>query len=151
MPEHSYSRCWLHVIWATHGWHKTLSENAAKEVSNFLRRYVQGKSIFLKTIYVNDDHVHMLVDLPTNLSIQELVKLLKGSSSHWINENRLVAGRFRWQRGYGVFSVSQSQLPTIERYIADQREHHRRKTFADEYELFIKKNGLELNDDGRVA
>jgi Transposase IS200 like len=67
----------------------------------------------------------------------------KGDSSHWINENKLIPERFAWGRGYGAFSVSHSDVPRVAAYIAGQEEHHKKKTFAEEYELFVKRYGLE--------
>ena len=101
----------------------------------------------MKINYFNPEHVHALIDLPTNKSIEEVVQLLKGSSSHWINENRLLRGRFSWGRGYGAFSVSHSDVDQVAAYIANQQEHHRKKTFEQEFELFVKRYGLEWHDD----
>jgi REP element-mobilizing transposase RayT len=101
----------------------------------------------MKINYVNPDHVHTLIDLPTNKSIEDVVKLVKGDSSHWINENRLLRGRFGWSRGYGAFSVSHSDVEKVASYIARQEEHHRRKSFSAEFELFIKKYGLEWHEE----
>ncbi|MGI9069087.1 MAG: IS200/IS605 family transposase [Pyrinomonadaceae bacterium] len=96
----------------------------------------------------NADHTHTLIDLPTSLSIEDAVKLFKGSSSHWINEQNLVKGRFAWGRGYGAFSVSHSDVGRVARYIANQREHHLKRSFAEEYTLFMKRYGLEWHDEG---
>jgi putative transposase len=101
----------------------------------------------MKTNYFNAEHVHALIDLPTNKSIEEAVQLLKGSSSHWINQNRLLRGRFSWGRGYGAFSVSHSHVNQVAAYIAGQEAHHRKKPFGQEFELFVKKYGLEWRDD----
>ena len=101
----------------------------------------------MKTNYFNAEHVHALIDLPTSKSIEEAVQLLKGSSSHWINQNRLLRGRFSWRRGYGAFSVSHSHVNQVAAYIASQEAHHRKKPFSEEFELFVKKYGLEWRDD----
>jgi putative transposase len=74
----------------------------------------------MKINFVNPDHVHALIDLPTAISIEKLVQLLKGSSSHWVNSNKLVTGKFAWGRGYAAFSVSHSNVDLVARYIADQ-------------------------------
>lgn len=101
----------------------------------------------MKINYFNADHTHSLIDLPTNLSIEQAIQLLKGSSSHWINQNRLVRGKFAWGRGYGAFSVSHSDVGRVAKYIADQEGHHRKRTFEDEYQLFVEKYGLEWRDE----
>lgn len=96
---------------------------------------------------MNADHEHTLIDLPTGKSIEEVVQLFKGSSSHWINENRLWRGRFAWGRGYGAFSVSHSHVYQVAAYIAGHEAHHRKKPFGEEFELFVKKYGLEWHED----
>lgn len=148
MSLHSYSKVWLHLIWSTHNKEKVLLKDVRKQVSNFLYTYAEEKEIYMKTNYVNAEHVHALIDLPTTLSIDECLKLLKGSSSHYINDNRLVNNKFRWARGYGAFSVSESQLKKVVDYINNQEEHHRAKSFTEEYELFMKKYGIKYVKNG---
>src|SRR5258706_9070532 len=147
MSRHSYSRCWLHLIWTTLDREPMLIKPAAVRASRFLTQYALEKSIYLKINYCNPDHVHALIDLPTSQSIEQVVKLLKGSSSHWINQNRLLRGRFSWGRGYGAFSVSHSQIDRVAAYITKQEDHHRRKTFDQEFEVFVKRYGLEWRPD----
>jgi REP element-mobilizing transposase RayT len=94
MSAHSYSRCWIHLIWGTLDRAKVLNKAAAKRVSHYLDDYAESKGVYVKINYVNADHVHALVDLPTVLSIEELMQLLKGNSSHWINSNDIITGKF---------------------------------------------------------
>ena len=124
-----------------------LSKDAAVKTSAYLTNYAQEKKIYMKINYVNADHVHVLIDLPTNKSIEELMQLFKGSSSHWINESNLVSGKFGWARGYGAFSVSQSGVAEVAKYIAEQEEHHRNKSFGEELKLFGGAVRLEWHDD----
>ena len=147
MSTHSYSRCWLHLIWETLRREPTLEKRAAARASVNLSEYSYEKGIYMKINHFNADHTHALIDLPTNQTIEEGVHLFKGSSSHWINENQLVKGRFAWGRGYGAFSVSHSDVDKVANYIARQEEHHRKRTFADEYELFVTRYGLEWRDE----
>ena len=100
--------------------------------------------------YVNPEHAHALIDLPTQYSIEEIFKLIKGASSHWINQNRLVKGKFFWGRGYGVFSVSQSSVAHVARYIEAQEKHHRKRTFLEEYQHMIRRYGLEWSGEKTV-
>ena len=83
-----------------------LFNEAVARVSGFLTEYAEANGIYMKINYVNPEHVHALIDLPTRYSIEDVFKLLKGASSHWINENALLRGKFGWGRGYGAFSVS---------------------------------------------
>jgi REP element-mobilizing transposase RayT len=125
-----------------------LDKRAAVKASANLSEYSLQKGIYMKINYFNSDHTHTLIDLPTNLTIEQVVQLLKGSSSHWINEQKMLRGRFAWGRGYGAFSVSHSDVDRVAKYIAGQEEHHRRTTFPQEYELFVKRYGLEWSDEG---
>ena len=101
----------------------------------------------MKIDYVNPDHVHVLVDLPTHLCIEDGMQLLKGGSSHWINESKLLPGKFGWGRGYGAFSVSQSGAAEAARYIANQEEHHRKKSFGEELKLLVERYELRWKED----
>src|SRR6516165_5453671 len=122
MSLHSYSRVWLHLVWGTLERRPLLGRPAAAKVSAFLSGYASEKGIYMKINYVNSDHAHVLIDLPTNLTIEQTMQLFKGSSSHWINESNLIAGKFGWGRGYGAFSVSHSGVEEVAKYIATQEE-----------------------------
>jgi len=125
-----------------------LNKRAASKASSFLTEYAKQRGIFMRINYFNADHTHALIDLPTNICIEEVIKLLKGSSSHWLNQPKLLKGHFAWGRGSGAFSVSHSDLDRVTRYIANREEHHRINTYAEEFEMFIKRYGLEWRDDG---
>src|SRR5437763_15901926 len=150
MSMHSYSRVWVHLIWATLERRPLLSKPAAVKLSGYLSSYSAEKGIYMKINYVNPEHVHALVDLPTHLCLEDVMQLFKGSSSHWINENNLIPGKFGWGRGYGVFSVSHSGVGEVAKYIANQEEHHRKRSYADELRLFVERYGLKWRDDKTV-
>ena len=144
MSLHSYSKCWLHLIWGTLKREKLLDKKEnRKQLSIYLYEYASSKKIFMKKNYVNSDHTHALIDLPTSYSIEDVLQLIKGSSSHWINQNDFLKTKFSWGRGYGAFSVSESNLEKVVIYIANQEEYHRKKTFEEEYQEFIKAYGLQ--------
>jgi putative transposase len=94
MSTHSYSRLWTHLIWETLNREPMLDKRAAAKASLFLTDYSQQKGIYMKINYFNADHTHALIDLPTRYSIEEVIKLLKGGSSYWINHNGLIKNRF---------------------------------------------------------
>jgi REP element-mobilizing transposase RayT len=135
------------LIWGTLNREKLLNKTAAVRVSRYVTEYAEEQGMYMKINYVNADHVHALIDLPTALSIEKVIQLLKGSSSHWINSHDIVVGKFAWGRGYGAFSVSQSNVNRVARYIAGQEEHHRVRTFAEELREFIDRHGLQWKDD----
>jgi len=112
-----------------------------------MAEYADKHDMYMKINFVNPDHVHALIDLPTALSIEKLIQLLKGSSSHWVNASDLITGKFAWARGYGAFSVSQSNVDQVARYIGDQEEHHRVRTLAEELRELIDRHGLRWHDE----
>ena len=126
------------MVWSTKGRHKILKKRVRISLSDFLSEYSLSKGIYMKANYVNSDHVHILIDLPSNMTIESIAKTLKGGSSYWLNRNRLTKNKFSWARGYGAFSVSQSNLDKVIRYIADQETHHKKRSFTEEYEAFLK-------------
>src|SRR5213593_4788194 len=96
MSVHSSCRIWIHLIWGTLDRERLLNKTAAARISRYLTEHAEEKGIYMKINHVNADHVHALIDLPTSLSIEELMQLLKGSSSHWINANNIITGKFAW-------------------------------------------------------
>ena len=147
MSTHSYTRLWTHLIWETLSREPMLDKRAAANASSYLTDYSKQRGIYMKINYFNADHTHALIDLPTNICIEELIKLFKGSSSHWINQQKMLKGHFAWGRGYGAFSVSHSDVEKVAKYIANQEEHHRKRTYAEEFGLFVKRYGLEWRDE----
>ncbi len=123
MSVRSYTKIWLHLIWGTHNRNKLLLEKSLrKELSTHLYKYSKEKGIYMKINYVNSDHVHAIISLPTNYTIENVLKLIKGNSSYWINKK--IGSKFSWARGYAAFSVSESVLSKVENYIKNQEEHH---------------------------
>jgi len=106
MSIHSYTKCWLHFIWNTKNHERIIKNEAALKISKYLYSYAEEHSIYMAINYVNMEHVHILLDLPSSKTIEDMAKLLKGSSSFWINKERIINNKFSWGRGYGAFSVS---------------------------------------------
>ena len=103
----------------------------------------------LKPILIGgvEDHIHMLFSMPPNIAVSEALKRIKGGSSVWIKENFPACRAFKWQDGYGAFTVSKSQIPEIETYIRTQREHHQTRLFKDEYRAFLDKHGIDYQEE----
>lgn len=146
MSQHAYSKCLIHMVWGTKRRKPMLAREVRKKLSTYLYQYAEGKQIYMHINYVNADHVHVLIDLPRHIALQKIAKLLKGSSSFWINKNRLTKSKFRWARGYGAFSVSASAIEKVKSYIRTQEEHHRKKTFKEELDDFLSAYELEVQN-----
>jgi len=93
-----------------------------------------------------DDHIHMLLGIPPTIPISEALKQLKGGSSGWIKQNITGCRGFGWQDGYGAFTLSKSQESEVKDYIRNQREHHRVRTFQEEYRAFLHRHGIQYNE-----
>ncbi len=144
MSVRSYTKIWLHLIWGTHNHENYLPDRTLrKELSKYYYAYSEEKKIYMKANYVNTDHVHALIDLPTNITLEDIFHLYKGSSSNWINKK--VSYKFSWSIGYGAFSVSESNIDKVVKYIMNQEEHHHKMSFAEEYEKFLQKHNVVLN------
>jgi putative transposase len=92
------------------------------------------------------DHLHLFVGLNPNQSISDLIRIVKSDSSEWINRGKLTRNKFQWQQGYGAFSHSRSQVDKVVNYIANQQEHHKKKTFLDEYQQILKDFNIEFDE-----
>jgi len=115
-------------------------------VFKYIAGIIKGKN--QKPIIVNGvaDHVHVFVGLKPSMSIADLVRDIKNNSSNYINAQKWVRGKFSWQEGYGAFSYAHSQIEDVYQYIANQEEHHRKKTFKEEYLEFLRRFEIDYND-----
>lgn len=137
MSVRSYTKIWLHLVWGTYNHENNLPDrNLRKQLSQNFYEYSENKNIYMKINYVNQDHIHALIDLPTNITIEDVFHLFKGSSSNWVNKQ--ISYKFSWSKGYGAFSVSESNIDKVVKYIVNQEEHHRRMNFIEEYNEFLK-------------
>lgn len=144
MAIQSYSRCWLHLIWGTYRGERVLPREVRIALSEYFYQYAKSKRVYMPGNYVNADHVHCLVDLPAAYTVEQLVELLQTRSREWINRHRLISETFRWSKGFGAFSVSQSKVKETLAYILQQDAIHRGKSFPAEYREFIRAYRLKL-------
>ncbi len=138
-----FVRIWVHLIWSTKNRERIITKKLRPALLSHMKEKAKQKNIFLDQINCVEDHCHALISLGASQTISKVTFLLKGESSHWINENRLIMGKFGWQDEYMALSVSESQVEKVRNYIKNQEEHHRRKSFREEYEEFIKKYGFK--------
>jgi putative transposase len=136
---HSYVKVYIHVVWSTKNRKPFLGYQVRPHLQQHILEYAQIKGISIISIGVQKEHVHVLVSIRSDQNIDDVVKLLKGESSHWINSENLIKPKFSWQRGYGAFSLSPSHVEAVRGYINNQDEHHRKKSYIEEItELLIK-------------
>ena len=140
MPKHSLKICWFHIIWSTKNRIPFFQDKKkCVQVTKIIKNICLENNIYFKIGHINPEHIHILVDLPVDLTIKRMMQLIKGISSHTINESLMFKQKFSWARGYAAFSVSESQLDKVIHYIKNQDEHHRRMSFREEWELFCRK------------
>jgi putative transposase len=139
-----YVRVWIHLIWSTKDRAPLLTKELRHQVINHIKANASNKGILLDTINGVSDHVHALISIKTDQTIAKVAQLLKGESLHWMNAAKLSCGKFEWQDEYIVISVSESMVDKVRKYIKNQEEHHRTKTFAEEYEEFMEKYGFVI-------
>ena len=135
----------IHVVFSTKQRFKLLHKDWRDDLFAYMGGIAtEHKSKLLRSGGV-EDHVHLLMKIHPKFAISDTIKLIKGNSSRWINDNKKIAARFEWQRGYRAFSVSESMSNTVKRYIENQEEHHRRQSFKDEYITFLNKHNIEYD------
>lgn len=143
----SLAKVYVHIVFSTKNRHPFLLDNA---VRTEMHAYLGGtcNKLGCSVIAVGGvaDHVHILCVLSKNLAVADLIGEIKRSSSKWVKSKGPMLGKFAWQAGYGVFSVSQSQVETVRSYIGRQEDHHRKKSFQDEFRLFLKKYQIEYDE-----
>ncbi|MBC8192581.1 MAG: IS200/IS605 family transposase [Candidatus Marinimicrobia bacterium] len=143
--SHSLTRIWVHGILGTK-YRQPLIKNVIREdLFTHIQAQMEMIGCGVRCINGTHDHIHVLFLLPKEHSIAQIMKSIKGESSHWINQGDKIATKFAWQVGYGGFSVSESIVPKVEKYIRNQEKHHRTMTFRNEYELLVKNHNLHIN------
>jgi putative transposase len=142
----TFSQVYIQYVFAVKGRQNLLQKPWRDEVFKYIAGIIKGKN--QKPIIINgvEDHVHVFVGLKPSMPISDLVRDIKNNSSNFINEQNWLQGKFSWQEGYGVFSYAHSQIENVYQYIANQEEHHKKKTFKEEYIEFLKRFEVEYNE-----
>lgn len=132
MPN-TYSQISIHSVFAVKGRENLISSNWRDNLHKYISGIITGNGA--KSLAVGGwmDHVHIFFGMPVTTSIADFMSIVKANSSKWINEEKFVKGKFQWQAGYGAFSYSRSQRDNVINYIMKQEEHHKTKTFREEY------------------
>jgi putative transposase len=141
----TYTQIYIHTVFAVSGRQSLISKEHKIEIYKFITSVIQNKKHKVMAINGMPDHVHLLIGLGPELALSDLVRDVKAGSSKLINDKRWVTGHFTWQRGFGAFSYSRSQVPTVARYIENQERHHAKRSFRDEYVALLKKFDVEYD------
>jgi putative transposase len=139
----SFTRLTYHAVFATKYRRPTIKEDIQERLYEYIGGILRGKKGHLIEIGGVEDHVHVLAGLSPTMAVSDVIRDVKAASSKWVKEERETEA-FEWQKGFGVFSVSYDRVEAIRKYIRNQREHHKTKTFHEEYIDFLERHGIEF-------
>lgn len=145
MPN-TYTQLYVQLVFAVKHRHGLVQSTWREDLYRYMTGIVQNGGHKLIAINGMPDHVHLFVGLNPKESISDMVQGLKANSARWINEKRLTPGRFEWQTGYGAFSYGHSQIDAVVKYIQNQEEHHRKRTFLEEYVAFLERFNVPYDE-----
>jgi putative transposase len=146
---HSFHSCLMHCVWSTHRRVPYLSDEIRERLWPYLGGIARQRDMAALAVGGVAAHVHVLISIPPTLALAKAIQLLKGNSSKWLRETfpDLLRKKFAWQEGYGAFSIGVSGIDDTTRYIRTQEEHHRRISFREEVEAFLRKHGMSVATD----
>lgn len=144
--SHTYSQLHAHIVFSTKHRYPFLDGKLRRRLFPYMGgiiRELDGKPIRVNGVA---DHVHILASLPPRIAVSDVLRTVKANSSRWIHDEFPSLAKFAWQTGYGVFSVSHRDLESVLRYVNNQEEHHRVKTFQEEFLSFLHEYGIEYDE-----
>jgi REP element-mobilizing transposase RayT len=142
-----FVRVWLHAVWSTKDRKPLLKKPFRKEVFEHIHQNAVSKGILIEEVNGYIEHVHCLFRLKNDQTISKVMQLIKGESSFWINQQKKISEKFQWQEEYFAISVSEFQVNNVRNYIIGQEEHHKQKSYLQEYDEFIDKYGFQIFKD----
>lgn len=137
---------YMHITFSTKDRHPFIDKNISAELFGYLGGICKNKGCNPIIIGGHKDHVHILCLLSQKIALMNLIEQFKSHSSKWIKTKGKQYQNFYWQRGYGGFSVNPTEIETVKNYIRNQEEHHKKKTFKEEYVAFLKKYNIEYDE-----
>ena len=135
----TYTQIYIHTVFAIEGRQPLIAKEHKIEIYKYMTAVIQNQNQKVMSINGMPDHVHLLIGLSPDIALSDLVRDVKAASSSMINDKRWVRGHFNWQRGFGAFSYSKSQVSRLAKYIEDQERHHAKRSFRDEYLALLKR------------
>ena len=142
----TFTQIYLHLVFAVQNRMSLIQLEWKDELYKYITGIVQNNGHKLIAINGVANHIHIAVGYKPHQLIPDLLHDIKGDSSKWINNKKLVKGKFNWQEGYGAFSFSNSHIDRVVKYINNQEEHHKQESFRDEYRLFLKKYDILFDE-----
>ena len=143
----TYTQIYIHIVFVVKGRQNLISKNWKDELYKYITGIITNEGQKLIVINGMQDHIHILVGLKPDKSLSDLVRDIKANSSRFINEKSWINGKFEWQTGFVAFSYNHSQLTNVIHYIQNQEEHHKKKTFKEEYIEFLKAFDVDYKNE----
>ncbi len=143
-----FTKIMIHCIWATKNRQKIISKDLKPALLKHIKENSIKKDIHIDCLNCVEEHIHLLISLGREQTISKVVQLIKGESSFWANGEKIIPGKFEWQDEYIALSVSESAIQKVRTYIANQEEHHKKKSFEQEYEEFLSVHGFDMKGFG---
>lgn len=142
----TFTQIHIHAIFSVQNRISLISESWENRLYQYITGIIQNNNHKLIAINGVSDHLHILFGMRPTQSLSDLMQDIKGDSSRWINANKFAAGKFSWQESYGAFSYSKSQLSVVANYIENQKQHHKKKTFLEEYKKILNDFSIEFDE-----
>jgi REP element-mobilizing transposase RayT len=142
----TYTQIYIHIIFAVQGRQSLIPRERKDELFKYITGIVRNRGQKLIAVNGMADHAHLFVGMKPTIALSDFVRDVKACSSGFVNEKRWLRGKFHWQEGFGAFSHSHSEIDRVVRYIQQQEEHHRKKTFREEYLGMLKDFAVEYQD-----
>jgi REP element-mobilizing transposase RayT len=143
----TFTQIYIQTVFAVKGRNSLINKSWEEELFKYVSGIVQNKGQKMLAINGIPDHIHFLIGMKPTCCLSDLVREIKKSSNKFVNDKKFTNFNFEWQEGYGAFSYSHSSLDKVIKYIMNQKEHHKKQTFRDEYMSFLKKFEIEFKDE----
>jgi len=143
----TYSQIYIQIVFAVKNRNALISSEWEEELFKYITGIITNKKQKLIAINGTSNHIHIFIGMKPTCCLSDLVREIKKSSNQFIEEKRFTPFKFDWQSGYGAFSYNHSQLDNVYKYIFNQKEHHKKKTFRDEYLEFLKDFQIDYNEE----
>jgi REP element-mobilizing transposase RayT len=143
----TYTQFYVHLVFAVKNRNALIKKQWKNDLEKYITGIVQNNGHKMLAINSMPDHIHIFIGYNVNYLIPDLVEEIKTSSNAWIKSNKLSNFHFEWQKGYGAFSHSQSQIDVVVKYVMNQEIHHKKESFRKEYLEILRRNDIHFNDD----
>ncbi|MEJ5317849.1 MAG: IS200/IS605 family transposase [Tenuifilum sp.] len=143
----TFTQLYVHLVFSPKNRDALIKKSWKENLEKYITGIVQNNGHKILAVNCMPDHIHIFIGYNVNQLIPHLVEHIKTSSTAWVNEEKLSKFKFEWQRGYGAFSHSRSQLDSVVKYIHNQEQHHQKKSFKEEYFEILKKNDIKYQDE----